>query len=400
VLTEEERSAGWVLLFDGATTEGWMTPKSQPLPARHVQDGCLNPHPCDYMLVHEKQWEDYQLSLDFKISAKCNSGVFIRTLPLTARPGKDVGFNGIEVAIDDTTTNGFHDTGAIYDLVKPARNTMKPAGEWNHLLVTCRGSKIDVELNGDIVTKMDLDEWTEPNPRPDGSEHKFDVAYKSHPRRGYIGLQDHGSDCWFKNIKLRPIRDGQSQLLFTTQGKTARINLDGSSLRYFDFAIPNQVTWQPGPMFPDGRRLIFLSMEQRRDGPGKPFDEYYTQTPTHLWVHDLSTGDLQEICTQDRLAAFVTPALLLNEDRLLIQVVKNKVGQIYSVRLDGADAREFTRAGEGLPYGLSLSPDGKRVAFHLDVGRGRQEPPTRCRRSQPSLFWYELVTGRPMDSVR
>ena len=44
---------------------------------------------------------------------------------------------------------------------------------------------------------------TTPNRRPDGSEHKFDVAYKDHPRKGYIGLQDHGRPCWYKNIKLR-----------------------------------------------------------------------------------------------------------------------------------------------------------------------------------------------------
>jgi TolB protein len=48
------------------------------------------------------------------------------------------------------------------------------------------------------------------------------------------------------------------------------------------------------------------------------------------------------------------------------------VGQIYSVKMDGTDAREFTRAGEGLPYGLSLSPDGKRVAFHLASPQGYQ----------------------------
>ena len=53
---------------------------------------------------------------------------------------------------------------------------------------------------------MDLDEWTTPNRRPDGSEHKFDVAYKDHPRSGYIGLQDHGSPCWYKNIKIKPLR--------------------------------------------------------------------------------------------------------------------------------------------------------------------------------------------------
>ena len=113
-------------------------------------------------------------------------------------------------------------------------------------------------------------------------------------------------------------------------------------------------------------------MEPRRDGPGKSFDEFYTQTPTHIWVHDLAAGDLKEICTQNRLAAFVTPALLLDHDRMLIQVVRDKVGQIYNVRLDGSDARAFTQAGEGLPYGLSLSPYGQRVAFHLASPKGYQ----------------------------
>ena len=102
----------------------------------------------------------------------------------------------------------------------------------------------------------------------------------------------------------------QGRLFFTSQGKTALVNADGSGLKYFNFDKPGQATWQPGGTFPDGRRVIFLSMEPRRDGPGRPFDEYYTQTPTHLWIHDLETGSLEEICTKDRLAPFVTPALL------------------------------------------------------------------------------------------
>jgi hypothetical protein len=205
-LTPDERAEGWLLLFDGTTTKGWMTPRGQPLAQNHIQDGSLNPHPCEYMLVHERVWENFQLSLDFKISPKCNSGVFIRTFPLAPRPGKDVGFNGIEIAVDDTKTSGFHDTGAIYDLVRPSKNAMKPVGEWNYMIVTCDRSKIAVELNGEVVTRVDLEEWTEPNRRPDGSVHKFDVAYKTHPRKGYIGLQDHGSDCWYKNIKLRVLK--------------------------------------------------------------------------------------------------------------------------------------------------------------------------------------------------
>ena len=173
-------------------------------------------------------------------------------------------------------------------------------------------------------------------------------------------------------LPLGEARAAESQLLFTSQGKSARINVDGSGQQYFNFSVPNQATWQPGPIFPNGKRLIFLSMEPRRDGPGKPFEEYYTKTPTHLWIHDLVTGDLQEICTRDRLAVFVTPALLLGDDRILIQVVRDKVGQIYNVRLDGSDAREFTHAGEGMPYGLSLSPNRQRVAFHLASPTGYQ----------------------------
>ncbi len=163
-----------------------------------------------------------------------------------------------------------------------------------------------------------------------------------------------------------------TRFFFVSQGRTAMMNADGSGLRYFDFKVPNQATWQPGPFLSDGRRVIFLSMEPRRDGSGRPFEEYYTQTPTHLWIYDLVKETLTEIATKERLAVFYTPALLVSDERLLVQVVRNKVGQIFSMNLDGTDARELTRPGEGLPYGLSLSPDGRRVAFHLASPQGYQ----------------------------
>jgi hypothetical protein len=206
LLTPAEKRDGWLLLFDGKSLAGWKT-NTGAASRRPVEEGTLNPHKSGgYMLIHEKQWGDFVLSLDFKLSPKCNSGVFIRTFPLEPRPGKDVGFNGIEVALDDTKGVSFHDSGAIYDLVKPSRNAMRPIGDWNHLEITCDGAKIEVVLNGEPVSSMDLDEWTTANTRPDGTPHKFDVAYRDHPRSGYIGLQDHGADCWFKNIKLKPLK--------------------------------------------------------------------------------------------------------------------------------------------------------------------------------------------------
>lgn len=163
-----------------------------------------------------------------------------------------------------------------------------------------------------------------------------------------------------------------NRFFFTSQGKTAIIGADGGGLKYFDFQVPNQATWQPGPIFSDGRRVVFLSMEPRRDGPGKPFSEYYTQTPTHIWAHDLLTGTLEELCNKERIAPFETPALLIGDERLLVQVVKDNVGRIVSMKLDGSDPRDFTKAGEGLPYGFSLSPDKKRIAFHLAGPQGYQ----------------------------
>ncbi len=212
-LTPAERDAGWKLLFDGKSFDGWMTSDSKPS-RRPIEQSAINPHRCGaYMMVHKQMWTDFRLKLDFKISPKCNSGIFFRTWTLKKIGGNDVGFNGLEIAIDDTRTAGYHDTGALYDLVRPSRNAMKPTGEWNHMELTCRGQLVRVVVNGIEVQKTDLGRFDKKNVRPDGTPHKFPFAFKDHPRRGYIGLQDHGSDCWFKNIKLldlskRPKRSG------------------------------------------------------------------------------------------------------------------------------------------------------------------------------------------------
>jgi len=162
----------------------------------------------------------------------------------------------------------------------------------------------------------------------------------------------------------------EKRFFFTSQGKTGMMNADGTGLRYLKFDVPNQATWQPGGFFPDGHRVLMLSMEPRRDGPGKPFSEYYHTTPTHIWIYDLDTGSLTEIATKERLAPFTTPQLLLSDGRMLIQVVRDKVPQTFNINLDGSDPRPFTQPGEGMPYGISLSPDGRRVAYHLASNAG------------------------------
>src|SRR5262245_61788988 len=61
----------------------------------------------------------------------------------------------------------------------------------------------------------------------------------------------------------------QARFFFSSQGKAALVNADGTGLRYLEFDKPGQATWQVAATFPDGRRVILLSMEPRRDGPGR-----------------------------------------------------------------------------------------------------------------------------------
>jgi hypothetical protein len=188
------------LIFDGTSGTGWILCDQKPLPKVNVQADGLNPHGTgSYLVVHETKVGDFVLDFDYKLSKGCNSGVFIRTSDL-----KNPVNTGIEVALDDTTGNGLHDSGALYDLVAPSENAQKPAGDWNHMTINALGPRITIILNGKEVSTINLDEWTEPGKRPDGSSHKFgDVAIGKLPQIGYVGFQDHGSDCWFKNVKIK-----------------------------------------------------------------------------------------------------------------------------------------------------------------------------------------------------
>lgn len=194
---------GFRVIFDGKSGTGWKTNEGKPLPRANVQPDGLNPHNSGgYLVVYEHPYRDFVLDFDYKITPRCNSGVFLRVGNL-----KDPVMTGLEVAIDDTTGTGMHDPGAFYDLVPPRVQAQKPAGQWNHMTVTAQGPKIVVVLNGQEVAQLDMDEWTEPGKRPDGSKHKFDnVRIKDLNQVGYFGFQDHGSDCWYKNVKLKELR--------------------------------------------------------------------------------------------------------------------------------------------------------------------------------------------------
>ncbi len=202
-LTADEKAAGWQLLFNGKHHTGWKCNNGKTI-ATPVEDGCLVPFKSGgYLIVYEKPFSDFVLACDVKMGeGDCNSGIFFRVGDL-----KNPIYTGLEMQVLDGTGTSIHDFGSLYDLVPPSANRAKPAPEWNHVEITCQGAHVQVEVNGEVIAKMNCDDFPKPGLRPDGTKHKFGVAIKDMPRAGYLGFQDHGHPCWYKNVKLRELRN-------------------------------------------------------------------------------------------------------------------------------------------------------------------------------------------------
>lgn len=202
-LTAAERAAGWQLLFNGTDLTGWKCNNGKPI-AAPIENGALVPYKSGgYIIIHEKTYGDFILKCDVRWEAeKCNSGIFVRV----ADPANPV-HTGFEIQVMSGTGTGKHDFGAIYDLVPITRNAGKPVGEWNSVEITCRGPRLSVKVNGEQVSTINCDEFTQPGVCPDGQKHKYKLngqprAVKDFARQGYLGFQDHGAKVWYKNVKV------------------------------------------------------------------------------------------------------------------------------------------------------------------------------------------------------
>ncbi len=198
---------GWEELFNGEDLSGWLTGENNKFV---VENGELtvkreNPdgeeHNLDYLWTSER-YGDFILELDFKVVEGTNSGVFFRTSDIM-----DPVYTGLEVQIAnsygraDLSRTGT--AGAVYDLQAPAKNAINPPGEWNTYQLICRGSRIQVSLNGKRVVDMDIAQWRTPHENPDGSWNKFPTPGTAFAREGHIGLQDHGQPVWYRNIRVK-----------------------------------------------------------------------------------------------------------------------------------------------------------------------------------------------------
>ena len=185
----------WTVLFNGKDLSGWMD-AAGGTSKWTVENGTLQ-RQAGGDIWSKARFGNFVLDLEYKTSG--NSGVFIRT----DEPKNNVQ-TGIEIQIDNPGSTDRHGVGAIYDLVAPSKNAAK-AGEWNHYVITAQRAKITVELNGEVVSTMDLERWSKAGKNPDGSGNKFKKALKDWKREGHIGLQDHGAQVAYRNIRIKPL---------------------------------------------------------------------------------------------------------------------------------------------------------------------------------------------------
>ena len=217
-LTEAERAAGWRLLFDGETANGWRGYNREEFPDTGwgVLDGMLvvgatatDPDvPVGGDIVTTESFADFDLRFEFRLSEVANSGVLYRVIE---EEDAEIWFNAPEYQVLDddayiemgTMDMHTHLTGDNYDLHATGEKTLHGPGEWNEGRIRVLNNQVEHWLNGKKTVEYELgsEEWEELV-----AASKF-APYPRYGRAasGPIGLQDHGRNVWYRNIKIRPL---------------------------------------------------------------------------------------------------------------------------------------------------------------------------------------------------
>jgi len=214
-LTEKEKVAGWKLLFDGKTTDGWRGYKKDSMPPGwKVIDGALvrvsggaggkGAGGGDDIITVE-QFDNFELQLEWKIVDRAgNSGLVLRA----SEDAVTSWHTGPEMQILDNAAYPGRDVrqlaGACYDLYAPSKDVSRPRGEWNAVRVVADGRRIEHWLNGVKLLEYELgsDDW---QARVAKSKFKDMKHFLELPTKGHICLQDHTARIEYRNIKIRPL---------------------------------------------------------------------------------------------------------------------------------------------------------------------------------------------------
>ena len=218
-LTQAEITEGWVLLFDGTTSTGWRGYNKEAFPdtgwvvedgTLHCLETCTGEAGLGGDIICNKKFKNFHLQLEWKIGPGGNSGIFYLAQEI---PGWQIWKTAPEMQVLDNAKhpdamlgkNGNRQAGALYDLIPAVPQNSKPAGEWNAAGIMVYDGTVVHFMNGEKVLEYHL--WTDDWKAliKDSKFPELNPDWGNVAKEGFIGLQDHGSDVWYRNIKIREL---------------------------------------------------------------------------------------------------------------------------------------------------------------------------------------------------
>jgi hypothetical protein len=215
--TEAVEEPTWTVLFDGSSFDGWHLYNGGEIGEPwKLEDGAMVYYPPQerkkgevYDIVTDKDYTNFVLSLEWKISEGGNSGIFYGVFEDEKYRAPYATGPEIQVLDDerhpDAKNGTTHQAGALYDMIAPSEKAVKPAGEWNtvELTINHKTNEGSVILNGKKIVEFPVHgpEWDEMVSNSKFNGWEGFGAYKS----GKIGLQDHGDVVAYRNIKIKEL---------------------------------------------------------------------------------------------------------------------------------------------------------------------------------------------------
>jgi 3-keto-disaccharide hydrolase len=205
-LSPAEKAAGWNLLFDGQTTHGWHSFKKNSFPSSGwgIEDGwlhCLGKNGGD--VLSDGEYEQFELQWEWKIEPAGNSGLkYFVVESRSSALGHEYQMLDDQRNPDGKIAGGKHVTASFYDVLKPTvPPPTKPVGEINQSRILVKGNHVEHWLNGVKVLEY---ECGSDAVKTAVAESKFkNVPGFGDRVKAHLLLQDHHSQAWFRNIKIR-----------------------------------------------------------------------------------------------------------------------------------------------------------------------------------------------------
>lgn len=219
-LTAKEKAAGWKLLFDGKSTKGWRAFKNGTFPAEKwvAVDGTLKCAAGKKVtdIVTEDEFDSFEFAWEWRTSPKGNSGVkYLVDEAMSTKSNDGIGFE-YQLLDDDLHPDakkgkdGNRTAGSLYDLIPAAKDKpINPVGEWNTSRLVVNGNQVEHWLNGAKVVAYERGS-AEMKTRIAESKYK-DIKGFGEVVRGRLLLQDHDTEVYFRNMKIRSLAKAGSK---------------------------------------------------------------------------------------------------------------------------------------------------------------------------------------------